>query len=142
MFSFLTAFRIDLTGYWLGFGILILIIAGMAVKERFFCQYLCPMGAVFSLLPVLPFSNLQRKPDLCAPGCNACKKACPVDIKLEQDGFLNGECIACERCSGVCPRGNLTRWDKQLLKNELIPVLIKAALFFILGAWLGLCRFF
>ena len=142
VFSFFTALRFDISGYWLGLAILILIIAGMAVKERFFCHFLCPLGAVFSLLPVLPFQYLQRKPELCVKGCDACKRQCPVDIKLELDGFKNGECIACEKCSGVCPRENLTRWDRQLLKHEIIPVLIKAALFFILGAWLGLCRFF
>ena len=67
---------------------------------------------------------------------------CPVDIKLEIDGFRNGECIACEKCAGVCPRGNLTRWDRRLLKNELIAVVIKSALLFGLGAVLGLVRIF
>ena len=142
VFSFLTSFRLDLAGYALGAVLLVLIIAGMSVKERFFCQFLCPMGAVFSLLPILPFAQLRRDTENCIPRCNACKMKCPVDIKLEQDGFLNGECIACERCTGVCPRANLTRWDRKLLKDELIPVLIKAVLFFALGSWLGLCRWF
>ncbi len=141
VFSFLTALRFSFSGYEIGVLLLLLIVAGMAVKERFFCQFLCPMGAVFSLLPILPFAMLRRDPENCLTGCQACKKQCPVSIRLEADGFQNGECISCERCATVCPRENLTRWDRRPGQNVALPVLFKAALFFALGAWLGLCRF-
>ena len=35
---------------------LLLIMLGMAWEERFFCKFLCPMGGIFSLLPILPGS--------------------------------------------------------------------------------------
>ena len=70
----------------------------MAVQPRFFCQFLCPMGAVFALLPVLPFARLHRQSDGCIPGCNACKQQCPVCLKLEETSLRSGECIACEAC--------------------------------------------
>ena len=62
----------------MGIGLLVLILLGMAVQPRFFCQFLCPMGAVFALLPVLPFARLHRQSDGCIPGCNACKQQCDV----------------------------------------------------------------
>ena len=37
----------------IGLVILLLLMVGMCVQERFFCRFFCPMGAVFSLLPVL-----------------------------------------------------------------------------------------
>ena len=40
--------------------ILLIIVAGMLVCERFFCRFLCPMGAIFSLLPVLPIFQLKE----------------------------------------------------------------------------------
>ena len=141
VFSFITALRFNLNGYLIGAVILAAIIVEMALKERFFCQFLCPMGAVFAILPQLPFAWLQRNEDNCIKNCRACQTRCPVDIKLETDGFRNGECIGCEKCAGVCPKGNLTRWDRTLLKNEMFPVLIRAALLFLLGIYLGLCRF-
>ena len=141
VFSFFTALQFSLNGYVIGGILLVAIIAGMACKERFFCQFLCPMGAVFALLPQLPFSALQRDADNCIKGCQACKNKCPVDIKLEKDGFKNGECIACEQCTQVCPKANLTRWDRKLVHNEMIPVIVKAVLLLILGMWLGLTRF-
>lgn len=142
VFSFVTAMNFQLAGYWGGAVLLVLILVGMAVKERFFCQFLCPMGAVFSLLPVMPFANLRRDEEQCVKGCKACQKTCPVSIKMEQDGVRNGECIACEKCSGVCPKNNMTRWDRKLLKHEMVTVVVKAALFFVLGTMFGLCRFF
>lgn len=141
VFSFFTALRFELNGFVVGGILLALIVLGMAFKERFFCQFLCPMGAVFALLPQLPFAFLHRDAKNCIPNCRACQNRCPVDIRLEADGFRNGECISCEKCAGICPRGNLNRWDRKLMRDEIIPVLIKAALLFALGVYLGLCRF-
>ena len=83
VFSRLTALHLPPEGFGVGIGLLVLILLGMAVQPRFFCQFLCPMGAVFALLPVLPFARLHRQSDGCIPGCNACKQQCPVCLKLE-----------------------------------------------------------
>ena len=50
-----------LSSYIPGIVLLVLILVGMFFEERFFCRFLCPMGAVFSLLPILPFFTLHRK---------------------------------------------------------------------------------
>ncbi len=141
VFSLLTAGRLPAGGYLAGILLFLLILGGMAVQERFFCQFLCPMGAVFSLLPMLPWGVLRRNAPNCIPGCNACANQCPVGLKLEEDGGRNGECIGCERCAGVCPKGNISHPEQRLLRREDVAVAIKAVLFFALGAWLGLCRF-
>ena len=141
VFSFFMAGRFQLDGYWAGFAVLLLIVTGMAFKERFFCQFLCPMGAVFALLPQLPFATLKRDPEKCLKGCQACKKVCPVSIRLEPDGAKNGECIGCEKCAGFCPVGNLNRWDSRLLRSEAAAAAAKAVIFFAAGTLLGICRF-
>ena len=127
--------------FGVGIALFVLILLGMAVQPRFFCQFLCPMGAVFALLPVLPFARLHRQSDGCIPGCNACKQQCPVCLKLEENSLRSGECIACEACVGTCPKQNIHRWDIALCKHLWLPVLGKALLFFLLGCWLGFCRF-
>ena len=119
-----------------------LILIGMALQSRFFCQFLCPMGAIFALLPVLPFAQLHRSSEQCIPGCNACANRCPVHLKLDEQNLRSGECIACEACMGTCPRSNISRWDQKLAKNFWLPVLVKAVLFFLMGVCLGFCRFF
>ena len=79
----------------------------MCLKERFFCQYLCPMGAIFAWLPVLPFSVLDRDRSNCIPKCRACEIKCPVDYQIKRDQKNGGECIHCMQCVDVCPKQNI-----------------------------------
>ena len=142
VFSRLTALKLPPHGFGIGILLFVLILVGMALQSRFFCQFLCPMGAVFALLPVLPFAHLHRDSENCIPGCNACANRCPVHLKLDEESLRSGECIACEACVGTCPRSNISRWDLKLSKHFWVSVLAKAALFFIMGVCLGFCRFF
>lgn len=142
VFSSITALKMPAEGYTIGIICMILILIGMGIHSRFFCQFLCPLGAFFAVLPVLPFAQLHRDPENCLKGCDACRNTCPADIKPEVDGFRNGECIACEKCSGICPKNNLAYPAWSLFKNEIYYVLFRAVLFFGMGIGLGLCRFF
>ena len=54
VFSMLTTGRLPKSTYIVGTVLLILIMAGMCTQERFFCQFLCPMGAVFAIMPIIP----------------------------------------------------------------------------------------
>ena len=141
VFSRLTALKLPAAGYGIGIVLMILIVAGMAIQPRFFCQFLCPMGAAFSLLPILPFAQLKRNSEQCISGCSACEKRCPVNLKLEEASLRNGECIACEVCTDTCLRSNISRWDLALTKNFWLAALVKAILFFMMGICLGFCRF-
>lgn len=62
----------------IAFAVLGVIVLGMALVKRFFCQFLCPLGAVFALMPVLPFSQFSRKKSCCAKRCGKCHAGCPV----------------------------------------------------------------
>ena len=55
-FSMLRAGRLPGASYKVGVLLLVLIMIGMCTQERFFCQFLCPMGAVFAILPIVPVS--------------------------------------------------------------------------------------
>lgn len=142
VFSRLAALKAVPEGYIWGILSFLVIVAGMAMQERFFCQFLCPLGALFSVLPVLPWGMLRRDSGHCVPSCNVCANQCPVRLKLEEDGIRNGECIACEKCMAACPRGNIGHAEKKWISREWMPVLAKAVLFFVMGACLGFCRFF
>ena len=142
VFSRLTALRLPESGSLIGIMSLLAVIAGMCLQSRFFCQFLCPMGAFFAVLPILPFAPLHRDPENCLRGCSACQKMCPAGIKLEPDGFRNGECISCETCTGICPRSNIAYPAAVLFKKDIAYVAFRALVFFILGSCIGLCRFF
>lgn len=142
VFSMLTAGRLRFNGYAVGVLLLVLIVVGMALQERFFCQFLCPMGAVFALLPILPVSTLKRNRPACAKGCSLCQKKCPVHLELEEDSLLSGECIRCGACAAGCPKQNIHSFAGLLSGNEIWLVAGKGLLFFAMGVFLGLCRFF
>lgn len=108
VFSLLTAGNLKLAGYGTAIAFGGLIVLGMAFHERFFCQFLCPMGAVFSLLPELPLTALHREEKNCIPGCQACRKNCPAGIRLGENSLQAGECIRCGRCYVICPKENIT----------------------------------
>ena len=111
-----TAFSLIHTGHFSALNavcvlLLFLVVAGMAVEPRFFCRFLCPMGAIFSMLPVMPWAVVHRQRENCLKGCKACLRRCPsgLDIPDKESGDPGsmGECISCLKCMRICPKGNI-----------------------------------
>ena len=107
VFSMLTAGRLPNSKYLVGIVFLVLIIVGMCTQERFFCQFLCPMGAVFALMPILPGALFRRNREKCPPKCGLCKKRCPAHLDIDGDTGRSGECLCCHACAAACPRKNI-----------------------------------
>ncbi|WP_425286870.1 4Fe-4S binding protein [Microvirga vignae] len=66
--------------------------------ERFFCRYLCPLGAALAIPgKIRMFEWLKRWPE-CGSPCQRCAKECPVQ-SIHPEGFINvNECIYCMHC--------------------------------------------
>ncbi len=74
-----------------------LLIAGLFI-ERFFCRYLCPLGAALAIPGrIRMFEWLKRWPE-CGSPCQRCARECPVQ-SIHPDGHINpNECIYCMHC--------------------------------------------
>ena len=74
-----------------------LLVAGLFV-ERFFCRYLCPLGAALAIPARLSmFQWLKRRPQ-CGTECRICATRCTVEA-IHPDGHINpNECIHCLNC--------------------------------------------
>ena len=107
VFSMLTAGRLPGATYKVGIVLLILLMIGMCTQERFFCQFLCPMGAIFAIMPIAPSALFNRDKGTCPAKCGACKKRCPAHLDIDGDTPLSGECICCHACQGICPKRNI-----------------------------------
>ena len=139
VFSMLRAGNLGLGSYIIGAVLLVPIIIGMCVQERFFCRFMCPMGAVFSILPIASTFTLHRDRAGCIKGCGACEKTCPCDIGLPDDssGRISGDCFQCQKCNGICPKSNIHTGIKLLRGNELWFTGIRAAILIAICVWLG-----
>ena len=66
--------------------------------ERWYCRYLCPLGAALAIPARLRmFDWLKRRPQ-CGSECNICARRCTVQA-IHPDGHINpNECIHCLNC--------------------------------------------
>ncbi|MBP1756381.1 MAG: hypothetical protein H6Q59_2779 [Firmicutes bacterium] len=88
----------------IGFLVLVVTLAGSFIYDRFFCKYLCPVGALYGIIGRLSPTKIERNADLCV-NCKKCNKACPVNIDVEKSlKITSAECINCNECVLVCPK--------------------------------------
>jgi ferredoxin len=92
------------------------------LKPRFWCKYVCPSGAVFSLGNL--FRVTERKVENTCINCNKCVEICPFDAIKPDFTTRTTDCTLCQTCAGVCPTHAIKfveRWNKVELKAENDP---------------------
>ena len=85
-------------------GILFLAILGLnLVEKRFWCKYLCPLGALLGLLS--RFSLLKRSVSEGCNECGACAGVCQGNAAPDKkEQWKDTECLYCWNCDDVCPQ--------------------------------------
>lgn len=79
---------------------LLLLVAGLFI-ERFYCRYLCPLGAALAIpAKIKLFDWLHRRPQ-CGRECRLCETQCTVGA-IDTLGRINpNECVLCLRCQVI-----------------------------------------
>ena len=99
--------------------------------ERFFCRYVCPLGAALAIPGRLRmFEWLKRWPE-CGSPCQRCANECPVQA-IHPEGNINvNECIYCMHCQELyhsetrCPHMMVLKARRDKLAASGAPVLPK-----------------
>ncbi len=89
-----------------GFGIgiiffLLTLLFDLFVARRGFCRYVCPGGALYSLLGHFRLVRIQRNVATCND-CVKCAAVCQFGLDPMRDEF-GQECNNCSACIAVCP---------------------------------------
>ncbi len=73
------------------------------VTERFWCRYLCPLGAFYGLAAKIGI--IRRRVNSSCIRCKLCEDACPTGtIERKKDCTSDpSECIMCLKCMDSCP---------------------------------------
>ena len=98
------------------FLLMVSIIVGCVFIFRFFCRFLCPLGALYGLFNKFSFFGIKLDKPKCID-CGKCVSKCKMDIKHVGDI----ECISCGECIDVCPTKAISFKGSKilLLDNEI-----------------------
>ncbi|MGI9421794.1 MAG: 4Fe-4S binding protein, partial [Hyphomicrobiaceae bacterium] len=103
---------------------LVLLGAGLFI-ERFYCRYLCPLGAALAIPGKLAMFDWLKRYRNCGDPCHLCAQDCMVQAITPLGDINPNECLHCLNCqvkyfdASVCPVMILkqAKADKQAVKS-------------------------
>ena len=97
--------------YAWGVGIGLIFIGIVALnfyRARFWCRYLCPLGALLGLVGKNPLLRLQRDEEACND-CRLCVADCPGGADPNStEAWRPAECFFCWNCESNCPHNAIS----------------------------------
>jgi NosR/NirI family nitrite reductase transcriptional regulator len=102
---FKTAISLRMVRAWPFLLFVMALLAASLFIERFYCRYLCPLGAGLAIPAKLKvFDWLKRRPQ-CGRECRMCEMKCTVGA-IDPLGRINAnECVLCLRCQVIMNDG-------------------------------------
>ena len=86
-------------------GVFLIVAALAAWRGRIYCNTLCPVGAVLSLIGRKPLYRIALSQDMCVC-CGMCEAACKGGaIDSKKKSVLAENCVMCFNCIPACKRG-------------------------------------
>lgn len=104
-------------GHYFSIALFVLVLSLGFLQPRFWCKYVCPSGAMFSLGNL--FRATERKVESTCINCNKCVEICPFDAIKPDFTTRVTDCTLCQTCGGVCPTHAIKfvdRWNVVDLK--------------------------
>jgi polyferredoxin len=88
-------------------GVVFLGVVGLnLVLPRFFCRFICPLGALFGLLGRFSPWRIGKTGGKCGE-CHICEEYCEGACR-PSGIFIAGECVMCMNCLDRCPASRIT----------------------------------
>lgn len=106
-------------GQWFSILLFVLVLTLGLLRRRFWCSYVCPTGALFSLANAWRLT--ERKVSTMCTSCSRCIRVCPFDAIKPDFTTRTLDCTLCQTCGKVCPTHAIsfeTRWTPLEEKAE------------------------
>jgi polyferredoxin len=89
-------------GFFLGLIFLGVVLLNLS-RERFWCRYLCPAGALLGLLARWNVPKVRIDMEKCIK-CNLCTLHCQTQANpYPNEEWRSSECVYCYTCAAICP---------------------------------------
>jgi NosR/NirI family nitrous oxide reductase transcriptional regulator len=82
------------------------LLAVSAVNSKFYCKYLCPLGAGLSFVTRFRIFDWLRRRRECGKPCQSCAHQCQIAAIKPTGEIIDNECHYCLECQ-------VTYWDQQ-----------------------------
>lgn len=94
---------------WLIFAVFAGLLALNILRPRFFCRYVCPLGALFGALSRFSPWRMGKKDDQAHGDCGACTLCDSYcEGACSPSGVLKtSECLLCMNCLDACPQNRM-----------------------------------
>lgn len=95
---FKTAIVLHFLRAWPFVAFALVLLGASLFIERFYCRYMCPLGAALAISARLRIFDWLRRYRECGNPCQRCAVECPVQA-IHPEGHINpNECIQCLHC--------------------------------------------
>lgn len=99
------------------FCVAVAVVVASIFIYRFFCRFICPLGAIYSLFNRFSLIGVKLDKNKCID-CGLCVQGCKMDIKHVGDH----ECINCGECISVCPVQAISWKGSQIFVKNTTPL--------------------
>lgn len=114
-----------------GLIILVITVLGSLIYDRFFCKYLCPMGALYGMVGKISPFKIVRNENVCI-NCGICNKGCPMNIDVQHSlKVTTAECMNCQTCVLSCPTAGAlnSQLGNRIIKPFTVIALVMVVFF-------------
>jgi polyferredoxin/formate hydrogenlyase subunit 6/NADH:ubiquinone oxidoreductase subunit I len=110
--------RIFIGSFWIGALFLFFVLMNLW-QPRFFCRFLCPLGALLGTLAGKSLFRINRIEQRCTD-CNLCLQRCE-GASDPQSKVRQAECFGCMNCIDDCPEDALQYTLLRQDKKQVLP---------------------
>lgn len=123
----------------LSIALMLIIIVGLeALRVRFWCRYLCPLGALLGLCSKYKIFSRVIKGD--CGDCRLCNYVCKMAAVKQKQGVIQMECLTCGLCQASCknrlPAYRFSLPSKNTLEISRFDITRRA---FLVSTFCGVC---